>query len=80
MEDDTASKTRTAAVYILAPIYAPVLHSVDPVGVAKFFKERERYELEIISKQAEFPFLKALAYTAKTDRTLLKPIFYIDKV
>ena len=44
-----------AAVSVFAPIAAPVLRSVDLVQVAKFLKERECYELEILSKQADLP-------------------------
>ena len=67
----------TAAVSVFAPIAAPVLRSVDPVQVASFLKERERYELEILSKQADLPNLKALPYTASIDRTLLKSLFFM---
>ncbi len=56
-----------------------MLRSVDPVQVAKFLKERERYELEIMSKQADVPNLKRLLYTAIVDRTLLKSLFFMGK-
>ena len=69
----------TAAVSVFAPIAAPVLCSVDPVQVARFLKERERYELEILSKQADLPNLTALPYTASIDRTLLKSLFFMGK-
>ena len=44
-----------------------------------FPQERERYELEILSKQAGLPNLKALPYTASIDRTLLKSLFFMGK-
>ncbi len=64
---------------LFAPIAAPVLRSVDPVEAARFVRERERYELEITSKQVEMPTLKVLPYTASVDRTLLKSLFYMGK-
>lgn len=46
----------------------------------RFLKERERYELGIVSKQSELPSLKALPYTASIDRSLLKNLFYMCKL
>lgn len=77
--DDTASQTGNAAVSVFVTIYAPVLRSMDPFNVAKLLKERERDELQIVSKQAELPALKALAYTAIINRTFFKSLFYIGK-
>ena len=68
-----------AAVSVFAPVAALVLRSVDSVQVAKLLNERERYELEILSKQADLPTLKALPYTASIDRTLLKSLFFMGK-
>lgn len=64
---------------IFDPIAAPILGGVDPVLVARFLKERERYELEILAKQDEVPTLKMLPYNASIDRTLLKSLFYMGK-
>lgn len=47
-----------AQIALFTPIAAPILRSVDPIQVAKFFKERERYELEVESKQLELPSLQ----------------------
>ena len=68
-----------AAVSVFDPVGAPVLRSVDPVQVAKFLMERERYELEILFNQADFPTLKALPHTASIDRTLLKSLFFMGE-
>lgn len=56
-----------------------MLRTIDPVNVARFLKERERYEIEIAAKQVEVPTLKVLPYTASVDRTLLKSLFYMGK-
>ena len=50
-----------------------------PVQVAKFLKERKRYEHEILSKQEDLQTLKALPYTASIDRTVLKSLFFMGK-
>eukprot|EP00171_Calliarthron_tuberculosum_P001449 IDg1449t1 len=65
------AQTGTAAVSAFAPIAATVVRSVDHVMVANFLKERERYKLEILSKQTDVPTLKALRYSASIDRNLL---------
>ena len=75
----TMSADNQPTTAIFAPISAPVLRSVDPVRVASFLKERERYELEITAKQTEIPSLKTVPYTASIDRTLLKSLFYMGK-
>lgn len=64
---------------VFAPISAPVLRSVDPVEVARFLKERERYELEITAKTFEVPSLKPLLYSASIDRSPLKNLFFMGK-
>ncbi len=51
---------------LFAPIVAPLLRSVDPVKVAAFLKESERYEMEILAKQAEVPSLKPAPYTGSS--------------
>jgi len=80
MSDDAASASATSAsVPVFAPIAAPILRSVDTIKVARFLKERERYEIEISAKQAEAPSLKTLPYSASIDRTLLKSLFYMGK-
>lgn len=80
MSDNSSSPAAAAAsasgsVPVFAPIAAPVLRAVDPLKVACFLKERERYELEIEDKKAEVPSLKTLPFTASIDRTLLKSLF-----
>ena len=76
---DGAHTPASGSVSVFAPVAAPVLRSVDPVKVARFLKERERYELEISAKQAEVPSLKVLPYTASIDRSLLKNLFFMGK-
>ena len=77
--DGNGSVPANGSVSVFAPISAPVLRSVDPIQVARFLKERERYELEITAKQADVPTLKALPYTASIDRSLLKNLFFMGK-
>ncbi len=50
---------QTPTTQVFAPI-SPVLRSVDPIQVAAFLKERERFEMEIAAKQAEIPALAAV--------------------
>lgn len=64
--------------YLFTSIYAPVLHSVNPIQAAKFFKEREGYELETGSKQAAVPTLRNTPYTASIDRSLLKHLVFMS--
>lgn len=66
-----------ARVALFTPISAPILRSIDPQQVAKFFKERERYELEVECKQAEIPSLQETPYTASIDRSLLKHLVFM---
>lgn len=68
-----------ASVSLFAPISAPILRSVDPSEIAKFLKERERYEPEIKSKQSEIPSLKVLPYKASTDHQLLDNLVFMGK-
>ena len=42
-----ASNTKSGSATVFTPISAPIIRSVDPVKVARFLKERERYEIEI---------------------------------
>lgn len=46
-------------VALFPPISTPALRSAHPAQVAKFFKDRVRYELEITTRQAEVPTLHA---------------------
>ena len=62
---------------LFTPISAPILRSVDPVEIARFIKERDRYEVEIESKQGELPNLKLLPYQASIDRSLLKKLLFM---
>ncbi|CAN8076723.1 unnamed protein product [Agarophyton chilense] len=64
---------------MFASISAPILRSVDPVEVARFLKERERYELEVTAKQSQVPSLEVLPYKASVDRSLLKSLHYMGK-
>lgn len=75
--EEAGSALEHASVALFAPITAPVLRSVDPQQVAKFLKERERYELEVEAKQAEVPALTLVPYTASIDRTLLKHLVFM---
>lgn len=78
-DEESVTTAAAGSVPVFAPITAPILRSVDPVKVAKFLKERERYEIEIRSKQSEVPSLRPLAFTASIDRTLLKSLYYMGE-
>lgn len=56
-----------------------MLSSVDPIDVARFHKEQEKYELEIPSKHVDVPFLKPIPYSASIDRSLLNNLFFMGK-
>lgn len=62
---------------LFTTIPAPIFNSIDPVQVAKFFKERERYELEVAYKHSEMPSLQLTLYTANIDRSLLKYLVFM---
>lgn len=66
-----------ASASLFTPLSAPVLRSVDPAEVAKFLKQRERYELKIKSKQSEIPSLKVLPNIASIDHELLDNVFFM---
>ena len=72
-----ANPTPSASAALFTPISAPILRSVDPVEIARFIKERDRYEVEIESKQGELPNLKPLPYQASIDRSLLKNLLFM---
>lgn len=76
---DYGATSTVGAVSLFTSISAPILRSVDPVKVARFLKECERYELEITAKQSELPTLKVLPYTASIDRSLIKNLFFMGK-
>lgn len=48
--DGSASTAGTVSLF--NPISAPILRRVDPVKVSLFLKARERYELDITTKQS----------------------------
>lgn len=79
-------KTETHAPYasgttaVIAPLSAPVLHSVDTANVAAFLLERERYEIPIASRQADLPGLQRVPYLAAIDRTLLKGLIFTGEL
>lgn len=76
-EPEAGSSSTHARVALFTPISAPILRSIEPVQVARFLKERERYELEVQSKQTEMPSLLITPYTASVDRSLLKHLLFM---
>lgn len=78
--DGLHGQAPAGSVAMFTPISPPVLRSIDPVDVAVFLKERERYEIEVESKSTEIPTMKAAPYTASIDRTLLKNLIYMGKL
>lgn len=59
------------------PVFAPTLRSVDPVQVAKCFKERDRYKLDMKSKKAEVPSLQVTPYKVSVGQSLLKHLSFM---
>ena len=83
MAVNSSSPGRSGAIQAAAlftPISPPILRSIDPVEVANFLKERERYEAEVESKRSELPSLKSLPYKASIDRALLKHLLFMQKL
>jgi len=78
--NNPGASASSGSVAVFAPVAAPILRSLEPIDVAKFLKERERYEVEIEAKKADLPSLKPLPYTASIDRSLLKQVFVIGKL
>lgn len=64
-------------IALFTPISTPILRSVDPMQVVSFFKERERYELEVESKQLDLPSLEVTSYKESVDHSLLKHLAFI---
>jgi len=78
-QQEPAAASSSPSVPVFVPVAAPILKSVDPVQVAVFLKDRDRYEREIASKQAEIPTLTVLPYTASIDLSLLEDLFFMGK-
>lgn len=74
--NSTINENGNTAISLFTPISAPILRSVDPAEMAKLLKERERYELEVKSKQSEIPSLKVLPYKASTDHQLRNDLVF----
>lgn len=74
-----AASVALASVPVLEPIDAPILRRLDNIKVDRFLKERLRYEVEISMKQGEVPSLRTLSHSASIDKSLLKPLLYIEK-
>lgn len=81
MSDDNPAigAPSASSVPVFAPITVPVQRSIDSVIVARFLKERERYELEVSAKKVEVSTLKVLPYYVSVDRMLQKFLFYMGK-
>lgn len=67
------------SVSVFAPVTASILHFVDPVEMARAFKEQVRFDIEIIAKQLEALPPRTVLYSASIDKTLLKFLFYMVK-
>lgn len=65
---------------VFQPISHPVLHSVDPVKVAQFITERERYEIEVDEKSKEVEGLTKANCRASIDPGLLRRIHCLGKL
>lgn len=64
---------------VFSPITATLLQSIEPSKVAKYLKQRNRYELEIETKQAEVPSLSVLRYKASINHELLDNIVFMGE-
>lgn len=65
------------SVAMVTLIAAPVLRLVYPPYVAKFLKERKRYELKVDSKKVELPSLRITLYSASINHSLLKSLIFV---
>lgn len=77
--EDGAAYQHAESAALFTPIAAPILRSVDPVLVAKFLREHERYEIEVESKKAEIPSLTVTPYRASIDRALLNHLVFMGE-
>ena len=64
---------------LFVPMSPPILRSIETTAVARFLKDRERYELEVQAKRVEIPSLQVIPYAASIDRGLLKNLFFLGK-
>lgn len=71
------SATENAPVALFTLISPPILRSIDSIQESKVFKVRERYELEVASKQSEIRTLQTAPYTESIDWSLLKHLVYM---
>jgi len=65
---------------VFAPISHPILKSVDPVKVAEFLREREKYETEVSEKSKENSSLVAASYKVSVDQRMLKTMIFLGKL
>lgn len=72
MTHEPAQNTSISNVSSMALVSATVLQSFDPVQVTKFFKEREHYELGIMSKKADIHTQKTFPHAEIIYKKLLK--------
>lgn len=74
------SMATSSASALFVPLQHPVLCSVDPVKVARFLKERERYEDEIAEKRKEVPTMTVASFKVSVDRGLLRTMHALGRL
>ena len=67
------------ALTMFQPISHPVLHSVEPVKVSQFLRDRERYEIEVREKKKEVPTMTAATYRVSVDPGMLRRMHFLGK-
>ena len=82
MEAGAASDhdSATGAVVVFQPLSHPVLRGVDPVKVSQFWRDRQRYELEVVQKQKEVPSLSLASFNVSVDPGLLRCMHFMGKL
>lgn len=63
-----------------APVQNPILRSVDPLKVSKFFREWERYGEEVMEKRKEVPSMSLASFKVSVDRGLLKTLHGLGRL
>ena len=80
MTDNNYDSARhSEGMALFQPISHPILYSVDPIKVAKFIRDRERYEIEVNENAKEVDGLTVSSYRASVDPGLLRRMHFLGK-
>lgn len=68
------------SVQPFAPIEAAVLPSADVTTIARFLRERSRYEIQVEARRAEIPDLTTVPWNASIDPELLENFLFLGRL